>query len=126
MKKKTKKDFEKYIRGVINEYASKLMIQRHTIDIFPEVDDKKALMECKFAYPYLNNSIRYSNEAFEDWCKGNDMTPFVVHELCHIVTDPFYAKATERYVGKTDMEDERELLTDHICNIVLGIDNMGG
>lgn len=76
-------------------------------------------MECKYNYPYLNVTIRYSEEFEERWGKGEDMTPFIVHEMCHPITDPLYSKATERYASNTEILDERENLTDYICNIAL-------
>jgi len=78
-------------------------------------------MECKVSYPYLNVIIDYSDKAYQEWIKGKDMIPYIVHEMCHPITDPLYCKANERYVSKNEILDERELLTDYICNIVLRI-----
>lgn len=76
-------------------------------------------MECVFNYPYLNVTINYSEKALKEWSSGKDMTPYVVHEMCHPITDPLYAKATARYTSRDEITDERELLTDLICNIAL-------
>jgi len=35
-----------------------------------------------------------------------------------MITDPLYSKACDRYTGKNEIEDERELLTDKIANII--------
>jgi hypothetical protein len=35
--------------------------------------------------------------------------------LCHLITDPLYSKASTRLVSKTEVEDEREKLTDHLA-----------
>ena len=43
----------------------------------------------------------------------------IIYELCHVVTDPFYGKATDRFMDRQSLEDERETLTDHIAMIVL-------
>ena len=119
MKKKTKKDFKTYIFRVIKKYIPVLFLHRHTFELSDKVGDRDALFEFKFSYPYLNSAVYYSDAAFGRWTLGEDMQPFIVHELCHAVTDPLYCKATSRYVSEKEIENERELLTDHICNIVL-------
>ena len=55
------------------------------------------------------------------WKNKESLPPFVVHELCHLITDPLYVKASQRYVGDKEIEAERERITDTICNIVLRI-----
>ena len=121
MKKKTKKDFEAYVFRIIKKYIPVLFLQRNTFEVEQGTKDKNAYFEARLAYPYLNQKILYSDEAIKDYADGKDMTPFIVHEICHAVTDPFYYKATERYVTEKEIEHERELLTDHVCNIVLRI-----
>ena len=120
MKKKTKKDFEAYIFGVIKKYVPVLFLQRHTFELSGNIGNKGALFEFKFAYPYLNSTVCYSDGAFDRWTQREDMRPFIVHELCHAITDPLYCKAISRCVSEGEISNERELLTDYICNIVLG------
>jgi hypothetical protein len=118
----TNKKFETAMMVIVKKLIPALNLQSHTIELeqVPESREGSAgYMECNFNYPYLNGKIFYSKRAVSDWGKGKDMTPFVLHELCHLITDPLYAKACSRYTGKADLEDERERLTDSICNIVL-------
>ena len=117
--KKTKKEFEKLLHEMIAEYAKILMLTHHTFTVEYGCNNKSSFMEFKFSYPYLNSKILYSDKALKCWQKGEDMLPYLLHELCHGLTDPFYSKAASRYVTKDEVEDERERLTDHICNIVL-------
>jgi len=119
MRKKTYKDFERHCYAIIEHFVPILLLQRHTFELKKGVNNQEALMECVFNYPYLNVTINYSEKAFEKWKKGEDVTPYVVHEMCHPITDPLYAKATDRYASRNEITDEREMLTDLICNIVL-------
>jgi hypothetical protein len=119
--KKTHEHFEVYLASKINEYGKILLLNRHTFKIHRGVDNKRALMECVFNYPYLNVTIKYSEEAYQKWVKHEDILPYLVHELCHPITDPLYAKAVSRFCSKDEIEDERERLTDLISHIVLRV-----
>jgi len=119
--KKTKKDFEAYINAVIKKYKAKLLLHRHIIKA--KFDKATSFMAYGFSYPYLNSFVLYSDKAFEQWVSGENMKPYIIHELCHAITDPLYAKAISRYITNRDIEDERENLTDAICNIVLSYDS---
>ncbi len=111
--------FEQYVLKTINKFSPILLLERHTWEIRYGLENSSALMECVFNYPYLNVIIKYGKEVVTDWKKGKDIVPYIVHEMSHVITDPLYAKATERYVTKGEIRDERELLTDYICNIVI-------
>ena len=41
----------------------------------------------------------------------------IIHEFCHIITDPLYAVVLD-FPSKKQIENERERLTDHIAQIV--------
>jgi len=118
---KKQKQFEKKVYEIIKKYQQILLLNRNTFEVEYGTKDKSALMECVFNYPYLNVTIKYSDRCYEIWAKKEDITPFVVHEMCHVITDPLYSKANSRYVSIDEITDERELLTDYICNISLGI-----
>jgi|GEM_PF-2675581 len=114
------KQFEKFAQKVIAEYQRKLLLDRYTITIAPRTTTE--YMECGFRVPYLDVTIGYNPEKIErDWKAGRkaDLTQALIHELCHVVTDPLYAKASDRYAGKNDLESERETLTDHIAMIIV-------
>ena len=117
--KKDKIRFEKYLMGIINKYSPILLLQRHTFEIEKGTENLKATMECVCNYPYLNATIKYSDKAVKEWKEGKDIIPYIVHEMCHLHTDPLYCKAINRYVSKDEILDERENLTDLICNIVI-------
>jgi len=78
-----------------------------------------SILECVFNYPYLNVTIKYSDKVVDKWKNGKDIVPYLVHEMCHPITDPLYTKANSRYVSVDEILAEREKLTDYICNIVI-------
>jgi hypothetical protein len=104
---------------VIGEYQKKLLLDRH--DIGFEATSETSFMECAFRPPYLDTVIRYNPGAVKKYWVKKDLKALkhaLVHELCHLLSDPFYDKAAERYVGKSDLEKERETMTDHIAMII--------
>jgi len=111
--------FEKYVMSVIKKYSPKLLLERHTWELRYGTESKTALMECVFNYPYLNVILNYGDTVIKKWQEHKDIVPYIVHEMCHPITDPLYCKATNRYSSKDEILDERELLTDYICNIVM-------
>lgn len=113
---KTEKEFVSWIREQIDFYSPILGLQIQRIEIEKGEDTK--FMEITCTYPYLEPIIRYSHHSFEKWQKGKFPKDRILHELCHILTDPLYVKAIERYVGKGDILDERERLTDTIAVII--------
>ena len=107
------------IMEIIAKYTPVLLLQRHTFEVRCGVENKDSVAECVFNYPYLNVTIKYGDKCVEKFKNGEDLAPYIVHEMCHVITDPLYAKAISRYVGQDEIRDERENLTDMICNIVL-------
>lgn len=116
MKKKTHKEFKKWIKESIDMYVPILGLQLNEILI--EYDKETNYLEIECNYPYIDSNIKYSEKAFEKWKKGEMKRHRILHELCHIITDPLYIKAIERYVTKIDINDERERLTDIISAII--------
>ena len=121
-KRRTKDDIEYYIVDMFTQYKDKLFLSAFTIN--SEYNNEATeYMACKCCYPYLNATIYYGDESLSDFIAGKkDMKPFVLHEFCHLITDPFYAKASNRFVSKNEIEDERERITDMICNVVLNLE----
>ena len=116
---KQNKKFESYVYGVIKKYSKILLLDKHTFEIKNKLEEPKALMECVFNYPYLNVTINYGDSIVKKWLDKEDIIPYIVHEMCHPITDPLYCKAGARYVSADEIKDERERLTDYICNIVI-------
>lgn len=119
LEKQTQKKFEDFLMKLINRYSKVLLLDKHTFELHYGTEYKESLMECVFNYPYLNVTINYSDKVMDKWKNGKDIIPYLVHEMCHPITDPLYSKAISRYVSKDEILDEREKLTDYICNIVI-------
>lgn len=119
MKKNKYTKFERYVYSVIKKYSDILLLQQHTFEIKNKLENQEALMECVFNYPYLNVTLHYGEKVFQKWKRGEDIIPYIVHEMCHPITDPLYSKALARYTTRDEINDEREKLTDYICNIVI-------
>ena len=112
------KTFEQYIWDLIFKYIPILRLQYFLFEVKRKPVD---YMECKLCYPYLNAEIYYSDQAEAEWADGKNMEQIILHELCHLLTDPLYIKAFARFVSSQEIEDERERVTDHICNIVFSL-----
>ena len=114
--KKTEQGFKKWIKKQIDFYAPILGLQLHRIKI--EEDSKESYLAITCNYPYLDPKVKFSKNAFNDWAKEEMQPDRILHELCHILTDPLYVKAIERYSSKNEINDERERLTDTIAAIL--------
>ena len=110
--------FQEYIHSVIAEYAPVLRLQHFTFEV--EKVEKK-YMECHFCYPYLSATVRYGEEAEKDYDHGKPMAHIIVHELCHLITDPLYSRAFDRFTTESALEDERERVTDHVAKVVFAL-----
>ena len=119
-KDKTEKQYRAFIQSVIDKYAPILLLNNFIVVMKKEKEGDDYYLACKYRYPYLDGVIIYSNRSMEDWKKEPKEyhERKLVHELCHLITDPLYGKATTLFVSKTEIEDERERLTDHIANII--------
>ncbi len=116
------KVFEKWARALITEYQKKLLITQHHVTLEGKTESDSALMQIKFRLPYLDPLMGYNPKKVEEyWKKGDkaELKHSIVHELCHIVTDPLYGCAVDRHISKDETERTRETLTDHIAMIVM-------
>jgi hypothetical protein len=114
--------FDKWAYSVLEKYQKILKLEHfHPLQL--EYKKSSAGAECQFNYPYSTITIRYGDPLKDYWKDGNiEMaTKMLVHELCHMLTDPLYAKATSIYKSRNEVEDERERLTDTIANIILSL-----
>ncbi len=113
------KEYRKWLGKTWVKY-SKILFIENVRPTFKYKKDLQPLMECQFRYPYLDNEIRYSDEISMLWkVNKKEAEAVLVHEMLHVVTDPFYAKANSRYTSKDELEDERERLVDHLANVVV-------
>jgi hypothetical protein len=112
--------FKEWIKKKVAFYSPYLSVQLQSIRIerSDKTNDPEDYLSIACTYPYLDPTIWFSATAFQDWGNGKMSDDRILHELCHIITDPLYAKANSRYVSKNEILDERERLIDTICMIV--------
>lgn len=118
--KKTIKQFERWIEKTAKEYLSLVGLSLMDVEVLRDEGIKDPdTMRISCRYPYCDYCvISYKKESFEDWKDGMLDKWVIVHEICHLLTDPLYCKALKRYIGETEIEDERERLTDTIMLII--------
>ena len=108
--------YKKWIRQMYDKYKSVLFIEKFHLKV--EKSNNDDYLACRFNYPYLDAVILYSEKSFQDWKKDKkDLERRIVHEFCHVITDPFYSVAMN-FPSRSSLENERERLTDHIAQIV--------
>jgi hypothetical protein len=116
------KDFEKWIKQQIKHYSILLGVQLNDITLErKEGEDEYMSITC--TYPYIDPIIYYSESAYKNWKKGNLKRDRILHELCHILTDPLYYVSLDRFVSKNTLNNERERLTDTIASIISNLDD---
>lgn len=111
-----KKDFKTWIEEQIEYYKPYLDLTLQKIDV--KKDEDADFFSISLRYPYQEPRIYYTEKAEDDWKKGDFPKERVLHELLHHITDPLYVKAMKRFVTDTEIENERERLTDTLCVIL--------
>lgn len=116
-KPKTEKDYVSFIRRCIEKYQGPLLLASYTIVIRKKDNEYLA---CQLRYPYNDGIVIYSNRSYRDWLEepASYHERKILHELCHLITDPLYTKARNRFGSEGEIEDEREKLTDHLAVMV--------
>jgi len=115
---KEEKEYKKWIEEMYNKYAPILFIEKYNLNSRIAESDEDYYLASKFNYPYLDATIIYSKKAIEDWKKDKKNSERkIVHEFCHIITDPFYATVCN-WPAKDQLEQARERMNDHIAQIV--------
>lgn len=110
--------YKKWIKLMYDKYKSILFIEKYHLKVEKASKEDDYYLASKFNYPYLDIKILYSDKSLNDW-KSNkrDAERRLIHEFCHTITDPFYAVVLD-FPSKKQIEDQREILTDHIAQIV--------
>ena len=123
MKKLTEKDYQKWIEEIVEKWKPVLFLDIYYIKIEKTTKaGETTYLSIKSNHPYVDALILWTKASFDEWKKQDDplmREQEIVHELCHIITDPLYFLTHDRYVTKTEVNDQREMLTDKIANIVI-------
>ena len=114
---KKQKQYEKWIFQMFDKYKFILFIEKYHLKT-KEIKGEDDYMASRFNYPYLDIEIQWTQASLKDWIKDKrDAERRLIHEFCHTITDQFYA-VVMRFPTKSQIEAEREMLTDHIAQIV--------
>lgn len=120
----TEGDYIRFIRTVIDKYAGPLQLGHFTFLV--QRAEENGYLSCLYRYPYNDGIIQFSEHSFEDW--QSEPAAYherkILHEMCHLLTDPLYSKTTTQFPSRSEVEDERERLTDHIAVVVFKL--LGG
>jgi len=111
-----KKDFKTWIEEQIEYYKPYLDLTLQNIDVKKDEDADYLSITCR--YPYQEPRIFYTEKAEQDWKKGSLKKEQILHELLHHITDPLYYKSRKRFITDSEIEDERERLTDTLMVIL--------
>lgn len=117
---KKQKQFERFCNETLRGIQKELLLDSFILhDIkHKEKDDSHA--ECIFYFPYKDIQVQYSKSLYDEWESGdiNSTKATLIHEMCHVITDPLYSVGVDRFTTKATLEDARENVTDHIANIL--------
>jgi hypothetical protein len=117
MKKTDHEKFAEWILKIFDKYKRILFLEQFSVKV--RYDKDTDYMASKVHYPYYDATFLFSEDAIDSWKEDSlRMENVMVHEFCHLITDPFYCVAIQRHVDKTTVEEARERLTDHISQIV--------
>lgn len=117
-----RKSFEKWALPLLKKIQKVTLLDHYeplTLEYKKDIGDP--LATCDFHYPYQSITISYGDQLLSRFKekKHKEVFGILVHEMCHPITDPLYAKAVTLWKSKQEVEDERERLTDHIANIII-------
>ena len=116
-------EFCKWVFDIFDKYKRILYVEHFIFSMVQDTSVEYAAMS--LGYPYLSAKFRFNTKVVTDWQNGYKphVERVIVHELCHVLTDPLYCKAISRFIDKESVEDERERLTDHFTNVVYNLVN---
>jgi len=117
---KNRKDFIIWINKQIEYYKPILGID--LIDIDVEFKESTDFLEINNVYPYHDTMLWFGQKAKDRWVEGRIDKSVILHELCHIITDPLYDKGFKRFVTDDELGEERERLTDRMSLIIRNLD----
>lgn len=111
----------KKLKAITKEYAKLMLLSDWHLDVIlsdKEVGDENAAAMVSFSHIYKHGTITFYKSAFKS---PNDVHHIVIHELCHLLTEPLYISCIDFLNGKHrsrhDIEDQREMMTEHIAKV---------
>lgn len=119
----TEEEFVKWAEERIEHYMGVLSIQRHRIVFEPRKTPCQPgeVMCISLMYPYVSNIIQYNWQMVESMLKDGiqeEVEYSIIHELIHIVLNPLWHVARERYTTEDAVREANEQCTDHLATII--------
>jgi hypothetical protein len=133
IKKKWMPGYRKFVRELIGHLQYAMFLNLYQIDVsyekepktgsFKKADDNCVAADIRTDHRYYNATVNLYPITHQRWSDGNKkgVAEIVIHELCHIITDPLYkvAYGESTKSNHSFLEDTREQTTQHIANMVL-------
>lgn len=123
MKKRDK--YSKFIDWCLNEAWR---IQKHldltsyriSLKLKPEekIEDDFAF-EINIKFPYQEATLKWTENTYKDWLDDKKkVTKYLLHEMLHILLQPLYEAAADRFTTPKQLDNLNEELTDKLTNIL--------
>lgn len=130
-KKEWKPQYRKFVRELVGDLQWRLFITNYSIDVSYAKDDKAekeskdncVAADIKTDHRYYTAYITIYPNTHLMWDNGKkrEVANVVVHEICHILTDPLYKLTVDSVTNTSHKfhEDLREQITQQLANIVM-------
>lgn len=117
---KKRKEFEKWANSEMKKIQKMLLTEDFELQPIEQAKNPDT-STCAYSYPYKEIDIRYSESIFDFWKDGDRRSAWSVllHEMIHPITDKLYGVGYDRFASKSQIENEREQLTDHFTNVII-------
>ena len=128
--KKPSKEFKKFVRETLQEYTGIVGYRHYTVDILYMKEDKDrdgdfvgGEIEINPTYLRCDVSIFPVLERMYNDGEKERVKETLVHEMCHLITEPLYRIAIDYHNNKNihpdTLEEIREQQTERIKNALL-------
>lgn len=119
-KNKGNKEFEAWANKELKKIQKLLLMDDFTIGKIKS-SGHATTSTSEYRYPYKDVEIEYSDSLVTLWKRGEKKEAFAVllHEMIHPITDKLYGVGYDRFASKSQIENEREQLTDHFTNVLM-------
>jgi hypothetical protein len=116
--------YDKFIDWCLNECWR---IQKHlqvtsirvSMDKTPTKTKDDYAFEITCGHPYQWATMKWVEDAYNDWRKDkNKITSYLLHEMLHILIEPFEKIARNRFANSEQFNDAEEEIVDRLTNIL--------
>ncbi len=126
-------EYRKFCRELTSYLQYKMFLNLYQIDLeylkepkekgktFEEADDNCVAADIETSHRYYTAHVNIYPVTHKRWPDKRKVAEVIIHELCHVITDPMYKFAVDVVTNSNakHLEDMREQSTQHIANIVM-------